>query len=82
MSQLNQWTPIQEGRFHLRNMKPGESVKEYCQRFRPTECTRKFILQVHKTLKLAKAELPKQVRRRTFGYAVTSVTFSGDKSRH
>lgn len=35
MSEIKKWTPIQEGRFHLRSMRPGETFYEYTLRIFP-----------------------------------------------
>ena len=59
MSDLHQWTPIQEGRFHLRNKRPDETLQQYVQRVRPT-AWRKYLPHVRSVLKLATAEKDKQ----------------------
>jgi hypothetical protein len=54
---IKKWTPIQEGRFHLRSRKPGERFDAYVRRVTAvvgdTPGTR---ARVKRTLALARAE--------------------------
>lgn len=62
---IQRWTPIQEGRFHLRSMRDGESITAYVIRMYPSRRERRANRRrISMLIQMARRELREILKQR------------------